>query len=227
MLGLRGLHSKKKKMMGKQYTRKSSGHAFDLEEIEEGLEGYDELEKSSLMSQKNFEKRFGTSPVFITSTLMENGGVPEGTNPTSLIKEAILVISCGYEEKTEWGKEIGWIYGSVTDDILTGFKMHCRGWRFVYCSPTRPAFKGSAPLNLSDRLRQVLRWALGSIEIFFSRHSPLWYGYGGKLKWLERLAYINTTVYPFTSIALLAYCTLPAVCLLTGKFIVPTGDQFT
>ncbi|KAF9688510.1 hypothetical protein SADUNF_Sadunf02G0204500 [Salix dunnii] len=219
---LGGLYPMKKKMMGKKYTRKASGPVFDLEEIEEGLEGYEELEKSSLMSQKSFEKRFGQSPVFIASTLMENGGLPEGTNSQSLIKEAIHVISCGYEEKTEWGKEVGWIYGSVTEDILTGFKMHCRGWRSVYCSPKRPAFKGSAPINLSDRLHQVLRWALGSIEIFLSHHCPLWYGYGGKLKLLERLAYINTIVYPFTSIPLLAYCTIPAVCLLTGKFIIPT-----
>ncbi|GAV74276.1 Cellulose_synt domain-containing protein [Cephalotus follicularis] len=220
LLGI--LYPKKKKIMGKNYVRKNYGPAFDLEEIEEGLEGYDEFEKSSLMSQKNFEKRFGQSPVFIASTLIEDGGLPEGTNSNTLIKEAIHVISCGYEEKTEWGKEIGWIYGSVTEDILTGFKMHCRGWKSVYCMPKRPAFKGSAPINLSDRLHQVLRWALGSVEIFLSRHCPLWYGYGGKLKWLERLAYINTIVYPFTSIPLLAYCTLPAVCLLTGKFIIPT-----
>ncbi|KAG4999668.1 hypothetical protein JHK87_020740 [Glycine soja] len=216
------LYSKKKKTMGKSYVRRGSESMFDLEEIEEGLEGYDGLEKSSLMSQKQFEKRFGQSPVFIASTLKENGGIPEGTNSQSLIKEAIHVISCGYEEKTEWGKEIGWIYGSVTEDILTGFKMHCRGWKSVYCMPKRPAFKGSAPINLSDRLHQVLRWALGSVEIFLSRHCPLWYGYGGKLKWLERFAYTNTIVYPFTSIPLLAYCTIPAVCLLTGKFIIPT-----
>lgn len=121
--------------------------------------------------------------------------------------------------------QIGWIYGSVTEDILTGFKMHCRGWKSVYCMPKRTAFKGSAPINLSDRLHQVLRWALGSVEIFLSRHCPLWYGYAGKLKWLERLAYINTIVYPFTSIPLLAYCTVPAVCLLTGKFIIPTVSE--
>ncbi|XP_068320991.1 cellulose synthase A catalytic subunit 4 [UDP-forming]-like [Pyrus communis] len=223
---LGGIYSKKKKMMGKNYMRKGSGTMSDLEEIEEGFEGYDELEKSSLMSQKNFEKRFGQSPVFIASTLMENGGLPEGTNSQTLVKEAIHVISIGYEEKTEWGKEIGWIYGSVTEDILTGFKMHCRGWKSVYCMPKRPAFKGSAPINLSDRLHQVLRWALGSVEIFLSRHCPLWYAYGGKLKWLERLAYINTIVYPFTSIPLLAYCTVPAVCLLTGKFIIPTLNNF-
>ncbi|XP_024396834.1 cellulose synthase A catalytic subunit 7 [UDP-forming] isoform X1 [Physcomitrium patens] len=203
----------------------SSIPIFSLEDIEEGIEGIDE-EKSSLMSLKNFEKRFGQSPVFVASTLLENGGVPHSANPGSLLKEAIHVISCGYEDKTDWGKEIGWIYGSVTEDILTGFKMHCRGWRSIYCMPTRPAFKGSAPINLSDRLNQVLRWALGSVEISLSRHCPLWYGYGGGknggLKCLERLAYINTTIYPLTSLPLLAYCVLPAVCLLTGKFIIPT-----
>ncbi|GAB2213714.1 hypothetical protein Droror1_Dr00018027 [Drosera rotundifolia] len=225
---LKGFYSKNqtKTVKRKKYSSKGYGPAFDLEDIEEGLEGYEELEKSSLMSQKNFEKRFGQSPVFIASTLVEDGGLPEGINTTALVKEAIHVISCGYEEKTEWGKEIGWIYGSVTEDILTGFKMHCRGWKSVYCVPKRPAFKGSAPINLSDRLHQVLRWALGSVEIFLSRHCPLWYGYGGKLKWLERLAYLNTIIYPFTSIPLLAYCTIPAVCLLTRKFIIPTLTNY-
>lgn len=124
--------------------------------------------------------------------------------------------------------QIGWIYGSVTEDILTGFKMHCRGWRSIYCMPLRPAFKGSAPINLSDRLHQVLRWALGSVEIFLSRHCPLWYGFGGgRLKLLQRLAYINTIVYPFTSLPLVAYCTIPAICLLTGKFIIPTVIDFS
>ncbi|WVZ21972.1 hypothetical protein V8G54_000516 [Vigna mungo] len=187
------------------------------------IDNYDDNERSTLISQMNFEKTFGLSTIFIESTLMENGGVPESADPSMLIKEAIHVISCGYEEKTEWGKEIGWIYGSVTEDILTGFKMQCRGWKSIYCMPLRPAFKGSAPINLSDRLHQVLRWALGSVEIFLSRHCPLWYGFaGGRLKWLQRMAYINTIVYPFTSLPLIAYCCLPAICLLTGKFIIPT-----
>lgn len=208
--------------------KKSSKHVdptvpiFSLEDIEEGVEGagFDD-EKSLLMSQMSLEKRFGQSAVFVASTLMENGGVPQSATHETLLKEAIHVISCGYEDKTEWGSEIGWIYGSVTEDILTGFKMHARGWRSIYCMPKRPAFKGSAPINLSDRLNQVLRWALGSVEILFSRHCPIWYGYGGRLKFLERFAYVNTTIYPITAIPLLMYCTLPAVCLLTNKFIMP------
>ncbi|XP_057973112.1 probable cellulose synthase A catalytic subunit 5 [UDP-forming] [Malania oleifera] len=194
--------------------------ACAVEGIEEGIEGI-EGQNFVLMPEQKLVKKFGQSPVFVASTLLENGGALKSASPASLLKEAIHVISCGYEDKTEWGKEVGWIYGSVTEDILTGFKMHCHGWRSIYCIPARPAFKGSAPINLSDRLHQVLRWALGSVEIFLSRHCPLWYGYGGGLKWLERFSYINATVYPWTSIPLLAYCTLPAVCLLTGKFITP------
>ncbi|KAL9274200.1 Cellulose synthase A catalytic subunit 6 [UDP-forming]-like protein [Drosera capensis] len=214
----------KKKVKTKEASTKQI-HA--LENIEEGIEGIDS-EKSSLMPRVKFEKKFGQSPVFISSTLMEDGGLPPDdvySNATRL-KEAIHVISCGYEDKTEWGKEVGWIYGSVTEDILTGFKMHCHGWRSVYCMPKMPAFKGSAPINLADRLHQVLRWALGSVEIFLSRHCPIWYGYNGGLKPLERFSYINSVVYPLTSIPLLVYCTLPAVCLLTGKFIVPEISSY-
>ncbi|XWS59131.1 hypothetical protein CRYUN_Cryun08bG0095800 [Craigia yunnanensis] len=224
-----GSRKKSSKTSRKDSTKKKSGKhvnstvpIYNLEDIEEGVEGAGfNDENSLLMSQMTLEKRFGQSAVFVASTLMENGGVPQSATPESLLKEAIHVISCGYEDKTDWGSEIGWIYGSVTEDILTGFKMHARGWRSIYCMPKRPAFKGSAPINLSDRLNQVLRWALGSVEILFSRHCPIWYGYGGRLKWLERFAYINTTIYPITAIPLLAYCTLPAVCLLTGKFIIP------
>ncbi|KAL6636719.1 hypothetical protein ACP70R_024291 [Stipagrostis hirtigluma subsp. patula] len=230
LCGGRKKTQKSKKKSSEKKTHKhadSSVPVFNLEDIEEGVEGsgFDD-EKSLIMSQMSLEKRFGQSSVFVASTLMEYGGVPQSATPESLLKEAIHVISCGYEDKTDWGTEIGWIYGSVTEDILTGFKMHARGWRSIYCMPKRPAFKGSAPINLSDRLNQVLRWALGSVEILFSRHCPIWYGYGGRLKFLERFAYVNTTIYPLTSLPLLLYCILPAVCLLTGKFIIPEISNF-
>lgn len=78
---------------------------------------YDEYERSMLISQLSFEKTFGLSSVFIESTLMENGGVAESANPATLIKEAIHVISCGYEEKTAWGKEVLFL-----DEISTFIK---------------------------------------------------------------------------------------------------------
>lgn len=62
--------------------------------------------KASTMSQVKLEKKFGQSPVFVASALLENGGIPHNVSPASLLKEAIQVISCGYEDKTEWGKEV-------------------------------------------------------------------------------------------------------------------------
>uniref|UniRef100_A0A161WVK5 Cellulose synthase n=1 Tax=Daucus carota subsp. sativus TaxID=79200 RepID=A0A161WVK5_DAUCS len=225
----RALYGKEKKIEQKEKKdklkhRDMSKQIHSLETIEEGYEGFD-TEFSASTSQSKLEEKFGRSSTFIVSTLLEDGGTRDESSEVFL-KEAIHVICCGYEDKTEWGKEVGWIYGSVTEDILTGFKMHCHGWRSVYCMPKRPAFKGSAPINLSDRLNQVLRWALGSVEIFLSKHCPIWYGYGGGLKWLERLSYINSVVYPWTSIPLIVYCTLPAICLLTGKFIVPEISNY-
>lgn len=57
------------------------------------------------MSRMKLEKKFGQSPVFVDSTLLEDG-VTGDLKRASLLKEAIQVISCGYEDKTEWGKEV-------------------------------------------------------------------------------------------------------------------------
>ncbi|CAJ2644496.1 unnamed protein product [Trifolium pratense] len=77
---------------------------FNMED-DEGVEGYHE-ERSLLMSTKSLEKHFGQSPVFIAITLYEQGCIPPTTNPATLPKEAVHVISCGYEDKIEWGKEV-------------------------------------------------------------------------------------------------------------------------
>lgn len=70
--------------------------------------GMDHDEKSPIVSTKDFEKRFGQSPVFVASTMLDTaGGVQHhSASAGSLLKEAIHVISCGYEDKTEWGKEV-------------------------------------------------------------------------------------------------------------------------
>ncbi|XP_038692206.1 cellulose synthase-like protein D4 [Tripterygium wilfordii] len=185
-------------------------------------------------------KRFGNSTMLADSILVaefqgrplaDHPAVKFGRPPGALriprepldattVAEAVSVISCWYEDKTEWGDRVGWIYGSVTEDVVTGYRMHNRGWHSVYCITKRDAFRGSAPINLTDRLHQVLRWATGSVEIFFSRNNAL---LGSRrLKLLQRLAYLNVGVYPFTSMFLIVYCFLPALSLISGHFIVQT-----
>lgn len=185
-------------------------------------------------------KAFGNSAVLIDSIpvaefqgrpLADHPAVKNGRPPGALtiprehldastVAEAISVISCWYEEKTEWGQRVGWIYGSVTEDVVTGYRMHNRGWKSVYCVTKRDAFRGTAPINLTDRLHQVLRWATGSVEIFFSRNNALFSS--SKMKFLQKIAYLNCGIYPFTSIFLIVYCFLPALSLFSGQFIVQT-----
>ncbi|XP_059632202.1 cellulose synthase-like protein D1 [Cornus florida] len=186
----------------------------------------------------NLPKRFGNSTMFAESIpvtefqgrpLSDHISVKNGRPPGALlvprapldaptVAEAINVISCWYEDKTEWGDRIGWIYGSVTEDVVTGYRMHNRGWRSIYCITKRDAFRGTAPINLTDRLHQVLRWATGSVEIFFSRNNALLAS--TRLKFLQRIAYLNVGIYPFTSFFLATYCFLPALSLFSGHFIV-------
>uniref|UniRef100_A0A7N0TY07 Cellulose synthase-like protein D3 n=1 Tax=Kalanchoe fedtschenkoi TaxID=63787 RepID=A0A7N0TY07_KALFE len=185
-------------------------------------------------------KKFGNSTILIDSIpvaefqgrpLADHPAVKNGRPPGALtlprelldastVAEAISVISCWYEDKTEWGQRIGWIYGSVTEDVVTGYRMHNRGWKSVYCVTKRDAFRGTAPINLTDRLHQVLRWATGSVEIFFSRNNALLAS--PRMKLLQRIAYLNVGIYPFTSIFLIVYCFLPALSLFSGQFIVQT-----
>ena len=79
-----------------------SQETSDLEMFLAGAEN----EKASIVNQQKLEKKFGQSSVFVASTLLENGGTLKSASPASLLKEAIHVISCGYEDKTDWGKDV-------------------------------------------------------------------------------------------------------------------------
>uniref|UniRef100_A0A0E0HT70 Uncharacterized protein n=1 Tax=Oryza nivara TaxID=4536 RepID=A0A0E0HT70_ORYNI len=174
------------------------------------------------------ERHFGQSPAFIASAFEEqgrrrggDGGSPDATvaPARSLLKEAIHVVSCAFEERTRWGKEIGWMYGG---GVATGFRMHARGWSSAYCSPARPAFRRYARASPADVLAGASRRAVAAMGILLSRrHSPVWAG--RRLGLLQRLGYVARAAYPLASLPLTVYCALPAVCLLTGKSTFP-GD---
>lgn len=84
------------------------------------------------MSRVKFEKKFGQSPVFIATTLMEEGGIPKGATTASLLKEAIHVISCGYEDKTEWGKEVKILQFQLKSLLLILYQEYL-GSHCAYC----------------------------------------------------------------------------------------------
>ncbi|EPS73788.1 hypothetical protein M569_00966 [Genlisea aurea] len=231
--------------------RRFALYGFEPPRVDKFLSMDDKTSETHALNASDFDpdldvnllpKRFGNSTLLAQSIpIAEFFGRPVADHPAvkygrppgilreprvpldaTTVAEAVSVISCWYEDKTEWGDRVGWIYGSVTEDVVTGYRMHNRGWRSVYCVTKRDAFRGSAPINLTDRLHQVLRWATGSVEIFFSRNNALLAS--RRLNPLQRLAYLNVGVYPFTSFFLVVYCFLPALSLLSGFFIVQSLD---
>lgn len=60
----------------------------------------------AIISSQKLVKKFGESPIFIASTQLVDGETLKHGGIASQLTEAIHVISCGYEEKTEWGKEV-------------------------------------------------------------------------------------------------------------------------
>ncbi|KAK3432266.1 hypothetical protein EUGRSUZ_E03847 [Eucalyptus grandis] len=128
--------------------------------------------------------------------------------------------SCGYEENTEWGKEMGLKYGCPVEDVLTGFAIHCRGWRSVYFNPERKGFLGVAPTTLLQSLVQHKRWTEGDLQIFLSQYCPLLYGHG-KIPLKLQLSYCVYLLWAANCLASLYYVTIPSLCLLRGISLFP------
>ncbi|XP_062227667.1 putative cellulose synthase A catalytic subunit 11 [UDP-forming] [Phragmites australis] len=176
------------------------------------------------------ERHFGHSPAFIASAFAGQGRCGGGgSDPTdvaagSLLREAIHVVSCSYEERTRWGKDVGWIYGSGGGDLVTGFRMHARGWESAYCAPARAALRSFSRASPTDLLAGASRRAVAAMGVLLSRHCPVWGG--GRLRILLRLGYVSCVAYPLASLPLTVYCALPAACLLTGKFVFPDDVSY-
>jgi cellulose synthase A len=181
------------------------------------------------------ERHFGHSPAFIASAFAgqgrSDGGGGGGSDSTaaaacSLLREAIHVVSCAYEERTRWGKDVGWMYGTGGGGVATGFRMHARGWASAYCAPARTAFRTFARPSPSDVLAEASRRAVAAMGVLLSRHCPVWAGAGGRMRLLQRLGYATCVATPLASLPLTAYCALPAACLLTGRSIFPDDVSY-
>jgi len=69
------------------------------------IEATDE-DKQPLQLDKDTENKFGKSTLFMNSSLTEEGGVDPSSTQEVLLKEAIHVMSCSYEDRTLWGYEV-------------------------------------------------------------------------------------------------------------------------
>lgn len=118
--------------------------------------------------------------------------------------------------------QIGWIYGSTSEDVLTGLVIQTRGWRSIFLALNPPAFLGCAPSQLVASLNQQKRWATGFLQVLFNKHCPIFGTLFGKLQWRQCAAYLWMLTWGLRSIPELSYALLPAYCLITNSSFFPT-----
>ncbi|KAJ1291353.1 hypothetical protein BS78_02G310300 [Paspalum vaginatum] len=169
--------------------------------------------------------KFGSSALFLNSVLAalkqeRRVAPPEQADDAAFLAELAAVVSSSYDHGTDWGSSVGYIYKIATEDIVTGYRIHGQGWRSMYCSmPTeREAFLGTAPINLTERLYQIVRWSGGSMEVFFSPYNPMFSA--RRLQPLQRAAYLNFTIYPITSVFILLYAFCPVMWLIPEEILI-------
>lgn len=141
-------------------------------------------------------------------------------SPSKILNDARDLANCTYEDKTLWGKEFGMIYGCAVEDILSGFVIHCKGWKSIYCNPKRSAFLGCAPNNLIDTLTQHKRWAVGHLELFTSKFCPYIYGIH-RIPIAQRMCYSHYPLWSLSSMHIICYGLIPALCMLRGISLFP------
>lgn len=114
----------------------------------------------------------------------------------------------------------------MVEDYLTGFTLHCKGWKSVFYNPSRPAFLGSSTTNLNDTLVQGTRWNSGLMEVLFSRFCPLIYDLKSRMPLLERMCYAYLAFQPLYCFPAWFLAIIPQLCLLNGVPIYPKVRGF-
>ncbi|KAL6330177.1 hypothetical protein AAG906_040098 [Vitis piasezkii] len=181
--------------------------------------------RTGISKYERLEKTFGNSKEFTKTAARILSGLSGISDcPYDLsnrVEAAHQIASCSYEYGTNWGTKIGWLYGTTTEDILTGMRIHARGWKSTDCRPDPPAFLGCAPSGGPAALIQQKRWATGLLEVLFSKNSPFIITFTAKLQFRQCLAYMWILSWGLRPIPELCYLALPAYCIMAGSHFLP------
>jgi cellulose synthase (UDP-forming) len=99
---------------------------------------------------------------------------------------------------------------SVTEDMATSMRLHGLGWRSAYHGEILAS--GLAPEDLETMLGQRLRWAQGTMQVFFRENPLLQF----RLSLGQRLMYFGTMWSYLSGFPALVYVTAPVLCLAFG-----------
>ncbi|KAJ4977514.1 hypothetical protein NE237_002620 [Protea cynaroides] len=143
-----------------------------------------------------------------------------GESLIAFVERVKGLADCTYDENTQWGKEMGIMYGCPVEDVITGLRIHCRGWKSVYFNPAKASFVGVAPMTLDQGLVQHKRWSEGHLQLFLSRNCPFWQGHG-MINIGHQLAYVYHDLWATYGPPAVYYMVIPPLFLLKGIPLFP------
>ncbi|CAN6843042.1 unnamed protein product [Brassica oleracea] len=198
-------------------------YGLSVDDLEEDR-NLSSISKRKLLAAERLERDFGKSKEMVKSVVdaLQRKSNPQDTLINSS-EAAQAVGHCHYEYQTSWGKTVGWLYDSTTEDAHTSIGIHSRGWTSSYISPEPPAFLRCMPPGGPEAMLQQRRWATGLLEILFTKQNPLNGSSCKKIRFRQSLAYLYIFTWGLRSIPELFYCLLPAYCVLHGSALFPKG----
>ncbi|CAJ1975740.1 unnamed protein product [Sphenostylis stenocarpa] len=171
----------------------------------------------------NAPKEFGKSTMYIESLkaiIYGNQSTQKQIPRDVILEEAQAVASCSYEKDTNWGEEVGFSYAILLESTVTGYLLHCRGWRSTYLYPKRPCFLGCAPIDFKEGMLQMVKWGSELFLLGVSKYSPFTYGISRMpiMHCFTFCYFTSTTQY---GVALMIYGLIPQLCFFKGIPLFP------
>jgi len=107
----------------------------------------------------------------------------------------------------------------VTEDMHTGLRLQKRGWEVIYYNKTLA--RGLAPQTFEAYRTQWHRWGLGAMQVFRLERPFL----GAGLSLSQRLSYLSSFYFYWTSVQKLFFLFIPVLCVATGVFPLLTDPR--
>lgn len=124
--------------------------------------------------------------------------------------DTTLLIGANHVVRVEALKSVDHYSAHITEDLLTGMKLHESGWKSVYVPQALAV--GEGPTTWEAYLNQQMRWAYGCMDILF-KHSPKFFK---KLGLRRSIYYFFLQQHYFSGIAMALSLVLLTVYFIFG-----------
>ncbi|KAL2335798.1 hypothetical protein Fmac_010244 [Flemingia macrophylla] len=152
------------------------------------------------------KKYYGNSTLYIESLKAIRG---QKTTKNSISKDEILREA-----------QVGFSYGILLESTITGYLLHCRGWKSAYLYPKTPCFLGCAPTDIKEGMLQLVKWLSELCLLGVSKYSPFTYGFS-RMSIFHTFTYCFLTTSSLYAIVFILYGIVPQICFLKGISVFP------